>query len=123
MLLPKMYSHKKTSAFFFPILLFSLLVKQFFFKKRHFSRNLTRVFLFVNIFQGRVGVGVGLISIIRLILCVCGQGFHCVFLLVSLLLQWAHFPHIQFGLMPDQAVKKSNVRQQVLKTIAFFFLW
>ncbi|KAK8487296.1 hypothetical protein V6N13_093433 [Hibiscus sabdariffa] len=25
---------------------------------------------------------------------------------------WAHFPHIHFGLMPDQPVKKSNVRQQ-----------
>ncbi|XP_031267772.1 axial regulator YABBY 1-like [Pistacia vera] len=25
---------------------------------------------------------------------------------------WAHFPHIHFGLMPDQAVKKANVRQQ-----------
>ncbi|XP_010264212.1 PREDICTED: protein YABBY 4-like [Nelumbo nucifera] len=25
---------------------------------------------------------------------------------------WAHFPHIHFGLMPDQTVKKSNVRQQ-----------
>lgn len=25
---------------------------------------------------------------------------------------WAHFPHIQFGLMPDQTVKKTNVRQQ-----------
>ncbi|KAF2303490.1 hypothetical protein GH714_018787 [Hevea brasiliensis] len=25
---------------------------------------------------------------------------------------WAHFPHIQFGLMPDQPVKKTNVRQQ-----------
>ncbi|KAL3499525.1 hypothetical protein ACH5RR_038618 [Cinchona calisaya] len=26
---------------------------------------------------------------------------------------WAHFPHIQFGLMPDhQSVKKTNVRQQ-----------
>ncbi|XP_044484429.1 axial regulator YABBY 1-like [Mangifera indica] len=25
---------------------------------------------------------------------------------------WAHFPHIHFGLMPDQAVKKANVLQQ-----------
>lgn len=25
---------------------------------------------------------------------------------------WAHFPHIHFGLMPDQTVKKSNVRQE-----------
>ncbi|XP_031285877.1 axial regulator YABBY 1-like [Pistacia vera] len=25
---------------------------------------------------------------------------------------WAHFPHIHFGLMPDQAVKKANVSQQ-----------
>ncbi|XP_058104579.1 protein YABBY 4-like [Magnolia sinica] len=25
---------------------------------------------------------------------------------------WAHFPHIHFGLMPDQTVKKNNVRQQ-----------
>ncbi|KAJ6695628.1 PROTEIN YABBY 4 [Salix koriyanagi] len=25
---------------------------------------------------------------------------------------WAHFPHIHFGLMPDQTAKKSNVRQQ-----------
>ncbi|CDP19940.1 unnamed protein product [Coffea canephora] len=25
---------------------------------------------------------------------------------------WAHFPHIHFGLMPDQPVKKSNVCQQ-----------
>ncbi|KAL5728212.1 hypothetical protein ACHQM5_001324 [Ranunculus cassubicifolius] len=25
---------------------------------------------------------------------------------------WAHFPHIHFGLMPDQTVRKSNVRQQ-----------
>ncbi|KAK6947612.1 YABBY protein [Dillenia turbinata] len=25
---------------------------------------------------------------------------------------WAHFPHIHFGLMPDQTVKKANVRQQ-----------
>ncbi|OIT03983.1 PREDICTED: protein YABBY 4-like [Nicotiana attenuata] len=25
---------------------------------------------------------------------------------------WAHFPHIQFGLMPDQTVKRANVRQQ-----------
>lgn len=24
---------------------------------------------------------------------------------------WAHFPHIHFGLMPDQTVKKTNVRQ------------
>jgi hypothetical protein len=30
-----------------------------------------------------------------------------------LLCQWAHFPHIHFGLMPDQAMKKNNVRQQV----------
>ena len=30
------------------------------------------------------------------------------------LCQWAHFPHIHFGLMPDQTVKKTNVRQQVL---------
>ncbi|KAJ0110667.1 hypothetical protein Patl1_00227 [Pistacia atlantica] len=27
--------------------------------------------------------------------------------------QWAHFPHIHFGLMPsDQPVKKTNMRQQ-----------
>ncbi|KAF9614477.1 hypothetical protein IFM89_018724 [Coptis chinensis] len=25
---------------------------------------------------------------------------------------WAHFPHIHFGLMPDQSGKKANVRQQ-----------
>uniref|UniRef100_A0A5B6ZWP2 Axial regulator YABBY 1 n=1 Tax=Davidia involucrata TaxID=16924 RepID=A0A5B6ZWP2_DAVIN len=25
---------------------------------------------------------------------------------------WAHFPHIHFGLTPDQTVKKTNVRQQ-----------
>ncbi|KAI3869813.1 hypothetical protein MKW98_030994 [Papaver atlanticum] len=25
---------------------------------------------------------------------------------------WAHFPHIHFGLMPDQSTKKTNVRQQ-----------
>ncbi|XP_021280198.1 axial regulator YABBY 1 [Herrania umbratica] len=25
---------------------------------------------------------------------------------------WAHFPHIHFGLMPDQPVKKTNVRPQ-----------
>ncbi|KAG5228512.1 protein YABBY [Salix suchowensis] len=25
---------------------------------------------------------------------------------------WAHFPHIHFGLMPDQTMKKNNVRQQ-----------
>ncbi|KAB5564385.1 hypothetical protein DKX38_004439 [Salix brachista] len=25
---------------------------------------------------------------------------------------WAHFPHIHFGLMPDQTAKKSNVRHQ-----------
>ncbi|KAJ9173430.1 hypothetical protein P3X46_016565 [Hevea brasiliensis] len=25
---------------------------------------------------------------------------------------WAHFPHIHFGLMPDQTVKKTNARQQ-----------
>ncbi|XVE57715.1 hypothetical protein DITRI_Ditri04bG0111600 [Diplodiscus trichospermus] len=25
---------------------------------------------------------------------------------------WAHFPHIHFGLMPDQTTKKTNVRQQ-----------
>ncbi|PON53824.1 YABBY protein [Parasponia andersonii] len=25
---------------------------------------------------------------------------------------WAHFPHIHFGLMPDQSGKKTNVRQQ-----------
>ncbi|XP_020227262.1 protein YABBY 4 isoform X1 [Cajanus cajan] len=25
---------------------------------------------------------------------------------------WAHFPHIHFGLMPDQTVKKTNVCQQ-----------
>ncbi|PKA48429.1 Protein YABBY 5 [Apostasia shenzhenica] len=27
---------------------------------------------------------------------------------------WAHFPHIQFGLMPDQSIKKT-IRQQVIK--------
>ncbi|KAG8659407.1 hypothetical protein MANES_02G035700v8 [Manihot esculenta] len=26
---------------------------------------------------------------------------------------WAHFPHIQFGLMADQTVKKTNMGQQV----------
>lgn len=25
---------------------------------------------------------------------------------------WAHFPHIHFGLMPDQGLKKNSVRQQ-----------
>uniref|UniRef100_A0A5B7B1B5 Putative axial regulator YABBY 1 isoform X2 n=1 Tax=Davidia involucrata TaxID=16924 RepID=A0A5B7B1B5_DAVIN len=25
---------------------------------------------------------------------------------------WAHFPHIHFGLLPDQPVKRTNVRQQ-----------
>nr|AQM50869.1 putative FILAMENTOUS FLOWER-orthologous transcription factor MhyFIL2 [Monotropa hypopitys] len=25
---------------------------------------------------------------------------------------WAHFPHIHFGLLPDQPMKKANVRQQ-----------
>ncbi|KAE8725984.1 Protein YABBY 5 [Hibiscus syriacus] len=25
---------------------------------------------------------------------------------------WAHFPHIHFGFMPDQSVRKTNVRQQ-----------
>ncbi|THG11064.1 hypothetical protein TEA_023395 [Camellia sinensis var. sinensis] len=25
---------------------------------------------------------------------------------------WAHFPHIHFGLLPDQPVKKANMRQQ-----------
>lgn len=25
---------------------------------------------------------------------------------------WAHFPHIQFGLMPDQTAKKTNIHQQ-----------
>ncbi|WCJ25991.1 Protein YABBY 4 [Euphorbia peplus] len=25
---------------------------------------------------------------------------------------WAHFPHIHFGLMPDQTVKKTSMRQQ-----------
>ncbi|PON92954.1 YABBY protein [Trema orientale] len=25
---------------------------------------------------------------------------------------WAHFPHIHFGLMPDQSGKRTNVRQQ-----------
>ncbi|KAJ8526805.1 hypothetical protein K7X08_029282 [Anisodus acutangulus] len=25
---------------------------------------------------------------------------------------WAHFPHIQFGRMPEQTVKRANVRQQ-----------
>ncbi|XP_022732637.1 axial regulator YABBY 1-like isoform X2 [Durio zibethinus] len=25
---------------------------------------------------------------------------------------WAHFPHIHFGIMPDQNAKKTNVRQQ-----------
>ncbi|XP_042510569.1 protein YABBY 4-like [Macadamia integrifolia] len=25
---------------------------------------------------------------------------------------WAHFPHIHFGLLPDQTMKKANVRQQ-----------
>lgn len=29
-------------------------------------------------------------------------------------LQWAHFPHIHFGLMPDQGLKKSSVRPQVI---------
>ncbi|KAK6935224.1 YABBY protein [Dillenia turbinata] len=26
---------------------------------------------------------------------------------------WAHFPHIRPGLMPDQTVKKTKVRQQI----------
>lgn len=31
---------------------------------------------------------------------------------VHIIFQWAHFPHIHFGLMPDhQPVKKANVRQ------------
>ncbi|KAK8587905.1 hypothetical protein V6N12_022371 [Hibiscus sabdariffa] len=25
---------------------------------------------------------------------------------------WAHFPHLHFGLMPDRAARKTNVRQQ-----------
>ncbi|GMI66928.1 FILAMENTOUS FLOWER, ABNORMAL FLORAL ORGANS, YABBY1 [Hibiscus trionum] len=25
---------------------------------------------------------------------------------------WAHFPHIHFGLLPDQSLRKTNVRQQ-----------
>ncbi|XP_010546420.1 PREDICTED: axial regulator YABBY 3-like [Tarenaya hassleriana] len=25
---------------------------------------------------------------------------------------WAHFPHIQFGLLPDQSARRSNMRQQ-----------
>ncbi|KAL6979704.1 Axial regulator YABBY 1 [Sarracenia purpurea var. burkii] len=25
---------------------------------------------------------------------------------------WAHFPHIHFGIMPDPTVKKTTVRQQ-----------
>ncbi|KAF6174729.1 hypothetical protein GIB67_008784 [Kingdonia uniflora] len=36
---------------------------------------------------------------------------------------WAHFPHIHFGLMPDQTVKKANVRQDgddVLMKDGFF---
>ncbi|XP_075640144.1 protein YABBY 4-like [Castanea sativa] len=36
---------------------------------------------------------------------------------------WAHFPHIHFGLMPDQTVKKTNVRQEgedVLMKDGFF---
>ncbi|KAL8555892.1 hypothetical protein ACS0TY_003635 [Phlomoides rotata] len=32
---------------------------------------------------------------------------------------WAHFPHIHFGLMPDQPVKKPNVCQQVPKNPNF----
>ncbi|KAJ9706824.1 hypothetical protein PVL29_002011 [Vitis rotundifolia] len=35
---------------------------------------------------------------------------------------WAHFPHIHFGLMPDQTMKKTNVRQQVLKHPLHVFL-
>ncbi|KAF4371755.1 hypothetical protein G4B88_030859 [Cannabis sativa] len=30
---------------------------------------------------------------------------------------WAHFPHIHFGLMPDQTGKKTNVRQQKGKDV------
>lgn len=36
---------------------------------------------------------------------------------------WAHFPHIHFGLMPEQTVKKTNVRQEgedVLMKDGFF---
>ncbi|KAF8380476.1 hypothetical protein HHK36_027962 [Tetracentron sinense] len=31
---------------------------------------------------------------------------------------WAHFPHIHFGLMPDQTVKKTNVCQQQMKVFS-----
>ncbi|MCD7472574.1 hypothetical protein HAX54_013846 [Datura stramonium] len=34
------------------------------------------------------------------------------FFLFVLVTQWAHFPHIQFGIMPDQTVKRANVLQQ-----------
>jgi hypothetical protein len=27
--------------------------------------------------------------------------------------QWAHFPHIHFGLMPDQGLKKTSIQNQV----------
>lgn len=27
--------------------------------------------------------------------------------------QWAHFPHIHFGLMPDQGLKKTGIQSQV----------
>jgi hypothetical protein len=27
--------------------------------------------------------------------------------------QWAHFPHIHFGLMPDQGMKKTSIQSQV----------
>lgn len=43
----------------------------------------------------------------------CMGKYNFLHLFVSFL-QWAHFPHIHFGLMPDQPVKKANVRQQVL---------
>ncbi|KAM5554822.1 axial regulator YABBY 1 [Rosa sericea] len=37
---------------------------------------------------------------------------------------WAHFPHIHFGLMPDQPVKKANIRQDgedmLIKDNGFF---
>ncbi|XP_021901943.1 protein YABBY 4-like isoform X2 [Carica papaya] len=33
---------------------------------------------------------------------------------------WAHFPHIHFGLMPDQPVKKTNEGEDVLMKDGFF---
>uniref|UniRef100_A0A2N9F963 Uncharacterized protein n=1 Tax=Fagus sylvatica TaxID=28930 RepID=A0A2N9F963_FAGSY len=33
---------------------------------------------------------------------------------------WAHFPHIHFGLMPDQPVKRTNEGEEVLMKDGFF---